>query len=254
MPVPLLCTGLESPRCPTRPGPSSSCGGSRSATRGSSPTTTSTSSCERGEVHALLGENGAGKSTLMNILYGLTKPDEGEIVVGGKRVSFTSAKDAIEAGIGMVHQHFMLIPVMTVAENIVLGVEPVRDGVLLDEQRRRAARSRALAAVRARGRPDRARLEHHRRPAAAGRDPEGALPRRPDPDPRRADRGADAAGGGRALRDRPQPEGRRQVDHLHQPQAERGARDRRPDHGPPARQDDRHRLAGGCDRRRASHG
>src|SRR5579862_8243252 len=87
----------------------------------------------RGEVHALLGENGAGKSTLMNILYRLTRPDEGEIVVGGTSVTFSSAKDAIQAGIGMVHQHFMLIPVMTVAENIVLGVEPVRDGVLLDE-------------------------------------------------------------------------------------------------------------------------
>jgi simple sugar transport system ATP-binding protein len=88
----------------------------------------------RGEVHALLGENGAGKSTLMNILYGLTKPDEGEILVAGKHVSFSSAKDAIESGIGMVHQHFMLIPVMTVAENIVLGVEPVRDGIVLDER------------------------------------------------------------------------------------------------------------------------
>jgi general nucleoside transport system ATP-binding protein len=88
----------------------------------------------RGEVHALLGENGAGKSTLMNILYGLYKPDAGEIVVEGKRVSFSSAKDAIEAGIGMVHQHFMLIPVMTVAENIVLGTEPVRGGILLDER------------------------------------------------------------------------------------------------------------------------
>jgi simple sugar transport system ATP-binding protein len=87
----------------------------------------------RGEVHALLGENGAGKSTLMNIVYGLTKPDEGEIDVGGRHMSFSSARDAIAAGIGMVHQHFMLIPVMTVAENIVLGVEPVRDGVLLDE-------------------------------------------------------------------------------------------------------------------------
>src|ERR1044071_9256708 len=75
----------------------------------------------RGEVHALLGENGAGKSTLMNILYGLYKPDEGEILLRGKHVAFGSAKDAIEAGIGMVHQHFMLIPVMTVAENIVLG-------------------------------------------------------------------------------------------------------------------------------------
>ena len=88
----------------------------------------------RGEVHALLGENGAGKSTLMNILYGLYRPDAGEILLDGKPVSFNSARDAIHAGIGMVHQHFMLIPVMTVAENIVLGVEPVRDGVLLDER------------------------------------------------------------------------------------------------------------------------
>ena len=88
----------------------------------------------KGEVHALLGENGAGKSTLMNILYGLYKPDGGEIRVRGNQVSFSSAKDAIEAGIGMVHQHFMLIPVMSVAENIVLGTEPVRAGILLDER------------------------------------------------------------------------------------------------------------------------
>src|SRR3989440_6300182 len=87
----------------------------------------------RGEVHALLGENGAGKSTLMNILYGLYKPDGGEIRVRGEPVSFSSAKDAIDAGIGMVHQHFMLIPVMTVAENIVLGNEPKREGIILDE-------------------------------------------------------------------------------------------------------------------------
>jgi simple sugar transport system ATP-binding protein len=86
----------------------------------------------RGEVHALLGENGAGKSTLMNILYGLYKPDEGEIRIGGRAVSFGSAKDAIASGIGMVHQHFMLIPVMTVAENIVLAAEPKSAGVLLD--------------------------------------------------------------------------------------------------------------------------
>jgi simple sugar transport system ATP-binding protein len=86
----------------------------------------------RGEVHALLGENGAGKSTLMNILYGLYRPDGGEIRLNGKPVSFSSARDAIQAGIGMVHQHFMLIPVMTVAENIVLGIEP-HSGLLLDE-------------------------------------------------------------------------------------------------------------------------
>jgi ABC-type uncharacterized transport system ATPase subunit len=86
----------------------------------------------RGEVHALLGENGAGKSTLMNILYGLYKPDEGEIFVHGKSVTFHSAKGAIEEGLGMVHQHFMLIPIMTVAENIVLASEPTQAGVLLD--------------------------------------------------------------------------------------------------------------------------
>jgi simple sugar transport system ATP-binding protein len=87
----------------------------------------------RGEVHALLGENGAGKSTLMNILYGLYKPDGGEIRLNGKPISFTSAREAIQAGIGMVHQHFMLIPVMTVAENIVLGIEP-SSGLFLDER------------------------------------------------------------------------------------------------------------------------
>ena len=88
----------------------------------------------RGEVHAVLGENGAGKSTLMNVLYGLSQPDEGEIRVKGKPVTFTSAKDAIRSGIGMVHQHFMLIPVMTVAENIVLANEPTREGVFFDRE------------------------------------------------------------------------------------------------------------------------
>ncbi len=85
-----------------------------------------------GEVHALLGENGAGKSTLMNVLYGLYHPDEGEILVKGEKLSLGSPKDAIEHGIGMVHQHFMLIPVMTVAENVVLASEPTRGRVLLD--------------------------------------------------------------------------------------------------------------------------
>jgi simple sugar transport system ATP-binding protein len=86
----------------------------------------------KGEVHALLGENGAGKSTLMNILYGLYHPDEGEIRLNGNPVRIDSPHAAIDAGIGMVHQHFMLIPVMTVAENIVLAAEPKRSGVLLD--------------------------------------------------------------------------------------------------------------------------
>ncbi len=78
---------------------------------------------QKGEIHALLGENGAGKTTLMNIIYGLTNPDEGEILAKGKQVKFHSPKDAIACGIGMVHQHFMLVPVFTVAENIMLGTE-----------------------------------------------------------------------------------------------------------------------------------
>src|SRR5688572_31032364 len=77
----------------------------------------------RGEVHALLGENGAGKSTLMNILYGLYKPDSGEVTVEGSKMELNSSRDAIHHGIGMVHQHFMLIPVFTVTENIMLGAE-----------------------------------------------------------------------------------------------------------------------------------
>lgn len=86
----------------------------------------------KGEVHALLGENGAGKSTLMNVVYGLYHPDEGQILINGKPAELGSPKAAIENGIGMVHQHFMLIPVMTVAENIVLATEPVHNGILLD--------------------------------------------------------------------------------------------------------------------------
>jgi ABC-type uncharacterized transport system ATPase subunit len=88
----------------------------------------------QGEILALLGENGAGKTTLMNILYGLYHPDEGQIVVRGKAVSLHGPQDAIGLGIGMVHQHFMLVPVFTVAENVMLGVEEQRYGLVLDRQ------------------------------------------------------------------------------------------------------------------------
>src|SRR5690554_4426672 len=87
---------------------------------------------EAGEIHSLLGENGAGKSTLMNVLYGLYSADEGEILIDGKPTQFNGPGDAMKAGIGMVHQHFMLIPVFTVAENVMLGNEPTRAGGLLD--------------------------------------------------------------------------------------------------------------------------
>lgn len=79
---------------------------------------------EKGEIHAILGENGAGKSTLMNIIYGLYKPDSGTLKFNGEVLNLSGPHEAIEKGIGMVHQHFMLIPVLTVAENIVLGAEP----------------------------------------------------------------------------------------------------------------------------------
>ena len=90
-----------------------------------------------GQVHALLGENGAGKTTLMNVLYGLTQPDEGEILVDGKPAKFGSPRDAIAAGIGMVHQHFMLVPVFTVAENVTLGIEEAGRAGLLDRRKAR---------------------------------------------------------------------------------------------------------------------
>ena len=89
---------------------------------------------KKGEVHGLLGENGAGKTVLMSILYGLYKADEGQIFVNNEKVQISNPAKAIELGIGMVHQHFMLVPSLTVAENIVLGREPKKNQILLDVQ------------------------------------------------------------------------------------------------------------------------
>lgn len=91
-----------------------------------------TFSVRAGEIHALMGENGAGKSTLMKILFGLEHPDEGEIFVNGESVFFASPHAAIAMGVGMVHQHFMLVPSLTVAENMVLGIEPKKGGFFID--------------------------------------------------------------------------------------------------------------------------
>ncbi len=87
-----------------------------------------------GEIHALLGENGAGKTTLMNILYGLARPDEGEILLDGSPVTIAGPADAIRQGISMVHQHFMLVPVLSVAENILLGAETMANPIFLDRR------------------------------------------------------------------------------------------------------------------------
>src|SRR3546814_15802729 len=98
---------------------------------------------EPGQVHALLGENGAGKSTLMNVLFGLYRQTEGEILLDGVPTTFGSPADAIRAGIGMVHQHFMLVPVFTVAENVMLGLEPPSAPAVLDRGAARPQHDRA---------------------------------------------------------------------------------------------------------------
>lgn len=87
---------------------------------------------EKGEIHALLGENGAGKSTLMKVLFGLESPDQGQILLNGQETVMKSPQDAISKGIGMVHQHFMLVPSLTVAENIILGIEPKKHYLFTD--------------------------------------------------------------------------------------------------------------------------
>ena len=87
---------------------------------------------DAGEIHAICGENGAGKSTLMKILYGMQSADEGEMNVNGTTVNFASPGEAINAGIGMVHQHFMLAPQLTVLENVILGAEPMKSGNRID--------------------------------------------------------------------------------------------------------------------------
>ena len=84
----------------------------------------------KGEIHALMGENGAGKSTLMKMLFGIEQPTSGEIYVNGEKVNLTSPSAAIAKGIGMVHQHFMLVPSLTVAENMVLGMAPTKSGLI----------------------------------------------------------------------------------------------------------------------------
>src|ERR1019366_3614979 len=90
---------------------------------------------EPGQIHCLLGENGAGKSTLMNVLFGLLHAEEGEILINDQPVNFANSGEAVRHGIGMVHQHFMLVPVFTAAENVVLGFEPTKSFNRIDYRR-----------------------------------------------------------------------------------------------------------------------
>ena len=138
-------------------------------------------SVRRGEIHALMGENGAGKSTLMKMLFGLEQPTEGEMLVNGEKVSFASPTAAIAHGIGMVHQHFMLVPSLTVAENIVLGMVPKKGGMFIDFQESDGAHARICRALQPCGESGRKGCGYPRRHEAEGGDPQG-----PDPGARRS--------------------------------------------------------------------
>ena len=189
-----------------------------------------------GEIHALLGENGAGKTTLMNILYGLARPDEGEILLdgtGGARSPGPS--DAIARGISMVHQHFMLVPVLTVAENILLGDETMANPALPRPEGGATGGSASSASGSAsRSTPTRRSARCRSAGSSGSRSSRRSIARRGSSSstsrprcsrPRRRRRSSRSCGGWRT----------RAQHHLHQPQAVRGPRDRRPDHGHPAR-------------------
>ena len=136
---------------------------------------------DRGEILALLGENGSGKTTLMNMLSGIYFPDEGQICVGGKEVTIRSPKDAYALGIGMIHQHFKLVDVLTAAENIVLGLEGKGR---LDIRKAAAAEVQGhQRKVRLRHRPGQEGLRHVGVREADGGDRQGALPGGGHPDP-----------------------------------------------------------------------
>ena len=194
---------------------------------------------KRGEIHALLGENGAGKSTLMNVLYGLHQPDEGEILLDGEPVKVDSARRAINLGIGMVHQHFMLVPVMTVAENLVLGSEP-HNGPLLD-YKTAAARTRELSERFGLAVDPEAQVEDLGVGAQQRVEILRALFRGAKvlvlDEPTAVLTAQESQELFKVLRD---AEGRRHVDRVHLAQAQRGARRLRPRDGAAPRQEDRH--------------
>jgi general nucleoside transport system ATP-binding protein len=176
-------------------------------------------SIAQGSIHGIIGENGAGKSTLMSILFGFYHADKGEIRIKGKPVKIKSSSDAISMGIGMVHQHFMLVDPFTVLENVVLGAEGgALIGPALDKARAELSsceRTMNWTSIptRSSGTP--------RWPAAARRNPEGPVQGRRNPDPRRAHRRADA-GRGRSPVPHPRHAARPGQDrHPHHPQAAR---------------------------------
>jgi ABC-type uncharacterized transport system ATPase subunit len=196
-------------------------------------------SVAKGAIHGIVGENGAGKSTLMSILYGFYKADAGEIFINGKKTEIPDSQAAIRAGIGMVHQHFKLVENFTVVENVILGAE---DGAMLRPSiaKARKPRSRSCRGIRPQGRSRRDHRGPRRRPPAARRDPQAALPPRRYPDPRRT-HGRSDPGRGRSAFPHPRTaEGRGQDDHPDHPQAARDHGDHRHRQRDAARRDDEH--------------
>ena len=147
--------------------------------------------CAPGTFHALLGENGAGKSTLVKCIMGYYRADAGQILVDGRERAIDNPRDAHALGIGMVYQHFTLVPSMTVAENLVLARDDVP--AVIDWRRARARSRRSWRRMPFSVALDAPVRHARRRREAEARDPEAALPRQPLRDPRRADLGADAA-------------------------------------------------------------
>ena len=196
-----------------------------------------------GEIRGLLGENGAGKTTLMNVLYGLVQPDEGEILLDGRPVAIHSPRDAINAKIGMVHQHFMLVPVFTVAENVALGRRanaqasdrPGFPTGLLDRGRARRQVQELSERYGLAGQPGRAGRGPAGRRAAAGGDHQGAAAPGQRADPGRADRRADPERDRGPVPGHARAAGRRPVHRLHLAQAQGSPGHRRRDHRHPAR-------------------
>ena len=197
-----------------------------------------------GEVHTLLGENGAGKSTLCSILAGLYRPDSGTFVYDGEPQSFKSPKDALAAGIGMVYQHFRLVANLTVAENLALG-HPGRFAAR-HPSRARTRGSRDWRTVRLARRPFGADLAAVRRRAAAGGDPQAAVPQRARPHPGRADGRPDPPGGRTTLRHYAADGGGEPLRHLRFAQTPRGQGGVGQGHGAPRRETGRSCEHDGC--------
>ncbi len=201
-------------------------------------------SARSGEVHALLGENGAGKSTLMNILSGVFAPDRGEIRLDGAPVHFASPRAAQAAGVATVFQELDLVPELDVAANLFLGRERMRFGVRIDDAAMRARDAHAAARGGPGHRPAHPHPRAGHRPAADGRDRQGAGPAGARAGAGRADRGAECRRGATAVHAGPLVARARRGDRLHLAPARGGPAHRRPRHGAARRRGGRRDAAG----------